>query len=666
MTLHRGLLRLVLGLAFIAGWIAVFGPATFRFATPVVQTLNPAEIASNGPNSYYVVLKQSASSPLLEIGGDSPKQPWGSALDVIENGIKLGPAHTMHGSIASIGKGRYSHWDSGEESTIIFSTSDNTDPRSNGRTYMVVAQPQVSMLLFVLVVLPLSALILQWLLSPWIGYLTVALAATAAVAWLWLLSGHLALSPDSTTYTGWLALVPLGYPLFLSGIKAIFGTFTAASAVQISLTIGACLFLALAVARATGHRAAGFAALFVLLCYLPMLAIAGQLLSEALFVPLILVNVGAAIFLIAEPKIRYAMLLALTSALIMFVRPAGYFVPLGALFLTIAMASRFRWMLKWAVAPMIVLTAATLLINVAVRGNASPSMVGRNLFPHVAFLFEPGLVTGDRDFAIAIDEALKPHRTIYEKATSRIERYMYSMNDYNSRLSAMDRTVYAKLAAERKSASQAADADADYRRLERIYIRFFLDTIYQKPIGYLSLVRDQILGGWQLGVLLDWGPFAQTYITEANSKYQDNVNVIKNRKMPIGEEALLPNTAALESFPGQFIEFFEVQYKRLRAQRRIIYAIGAITLLAIPIAVLFGRRSRHWLALGYCGVIIHGSVLLTTAVTVFIPRYALPIDPLILIAGVIIADMLLLWAAKAIRILAGLRRPVGAPAGSHP
>ena len=322
-------------------------------------------------------------------------------------------------------------------------------------------------------------------------------------------------------------------------------------------------------------------------------------------------------------------------------------------------------MLKWAVAPMIVFTAASLLINVAVRGNASPSQVGRNLFPHVAFLFEPGLVTGpDREFAIVIDEALKPHRVNYDKATSRIERYIYSMNGFNSRLSATDKAVYAKLASEKKTAAQ--DAGADFRRLESIYVRFFMDTIYNKPIGYLSLVRDQILGGWQLGVLLDWGPFAQTYIAETSSKYRDGVDVIKNWKLPIREEALLPNTAALEGFPGQFIEFFEAQYKRIRAQRRLIYAIGAITLLAIPIAVLFGRRSRHWLALGYCGVIIHGSVLLTTAVTVFIPRYAIPVDPVILIAGVIIVDMLLSWAAWAIRILTGLRSPVDAPAGSHP
>ena len=81
--------------------------------------------------------------------------------------------------------------------------------------------------------------------------------------------------------------------------------------------------------------------------------------------------------------------------------------------------------------------------------------------------------------------------------------------------------------------------------------------------------------------------------------------------------------------------------------------IAIITLLAIPVALLAGRRSRHWLSLGYLGVIIHGSVLLTTTVTVFIPRYAMPIDPLILVSAVVLADMLFAFCRSAME---GLRK----------
>jgi hypothetical protein len=650
MKMRRHASRVLLGIVFIVSWFYVFGPAALPLVPSSVQVIAPQDIVSNGDNSYYAAFTEKSVWPALEIGVDSPVQPRGSNLSVFEDGRKLGPAHAMHADIAKIGGGRYSHWNAPDGSIVLFSASDNSDPRANGRRYTVVAPPQFSSLLFVVVVLPISMLVLQWLLSPWLVGGTLALAASAFVAWIWFFFGHLTLGPDSTTYTEWLPLVPLGYPLFLSGIKFLFGSLAAASAVQVTLTGAASLFVAFSIAKFSGRQAAGFAALLMLLCCLPMFSAAGLLLSEALFVPLLLLNIGAAIYLIAEPRPLYAILLALTASLIMFVRPAGYFAPLGVAFLTIACASSFRWLAKWAITPMVAFIVATLLINLAVRGSASPSQVGRILFPHVAFLFDPGSVTGlDREFALVVDEALKPHRAGYRKAIRLADRFIYSMNDYNPRLLATDKAIYATLEAGNKSGS--SDALANFRRLDSIYVRLFVSTIYNRPIDYLWLVRDQILGAWQLSILLDPGPFAQTYTAVATDNYQEGAQLIKAWKLPLSEQALLPNSAAFDKFPGHFIDFFETLYKRIRSQRWLFYTIGVVTLLAMPIAACFRRRSKHWMALGYCGVIIHGSMLLTAAVTVFIPRYAWPVDPVILVAGVIIVDGLLSWGWAAMRQL---------------
>jgi hypothetical protein len=65
---------------------------------------------------------------------DNPN--WSSTLIVYENGKKLGPAHTQHQDIRDNGSGRYSHW-GGDPETLYFSSSDNTDPRTNGRNYEV-------------------------------------------------------------------------------------------------------------------------------------------------------------------------------------------------------------------------------------------------------------------------------------------------------------------------------------------------------------------------------------------------------------------------------------------------------------------------------------------------------------------------------------------------
>jgi len=54
-----------------------------------------------------------------------------SKLRVFENGVELGPAHTQHVTIQASGGGRFSHW----YSSLYFSASDNSDPRTNGRNY---------------------------------------------------------------------------------------------------------------------------------------------------------------------------------------------------------------------------------------------------------------------------------------------------------------------------------------------------------------------------------------------------------------------------------------------------------------------------------------------------------------------------------------------------
>lgn len=58
-------------------------------------------------------------------------QEGSSTLILLENDSPLAAQHATHDEIRVLGRGRYSHW--GRH--IYFSSSDNTDPRRNGRTY---------------------------------------------------------------------------------------------------------------------------------------------------------------------------------------------------------------------------------------------------------------------------------------------------------------------------------------------------------------------------------------------------------------------------------------------------------------------------------------------------------------------------------------------------
>lgn len=95
--------------------------------------LPASAIASRSGVSYTTALTAS-SSWLFENLTDSLDKPNQSKTEVFEDDKPLGPAHTNHQDIDRVGSGRYSHWGT----TLYFSTSDNSDPRINGRVYKAV------------------------------------------------------------------------------------------------------------------------------------------------------------------------------------------------------------------------------------------------------------------------------------------------------------------------------------------------------------------------------------------------------------------------------------------------------------------------------------------------------------------------------------------------
>ncbi len=57
-----------------------------------------------------------------------------SQLELYEDGRPLGPARALHAAIREQGGGRYSHW---TRTSLYLSTSDGSDPRTNGRVYAI-------------------------------------------------------------------------------------------------------------------------------------------------------------------------------------------------------------------------------------------------------------------------------------------------------------------------------------------------------------------------------------------------------------------------------------------------------------------------------------------------------------------------------------------------
>ena len=76
--------------------------------------------------------------PASMIAGDSPASADAPTL-LLEDDRLLGPGHALHDDIRAAGGGHYSHW----QSALYLSTSDNSDPNTNGRTYTAVSLRRV-------------------------------------------------------------------------------------------------------------------------------------------------------------------------------------------------------------------------------------------------------------------------------------------------------------------------------------------------------------------------------------------------------------------------------------------------------------------------------------------------------------------------------------------
>ena len=91
-------------------------------------TLNVATAKSDTGAAYNLVRT-------FGIRPDSGASPAASTLRLFENGLELGSSHSAHANIRDLGAGRFSHWTDGATESLYFSASDNSDPRSNGKSY---------------------------------------------------------------------------------------------------------------------------------------------------------------------------------------------------------------------------------------------------------------------------------------------------------------------------------------------------------------------------------------------------------------------------------------------------------------------------------------------------------------------------------------------------
>jgi hypothetical protein len=124
--------------------------------------IRPDRIGKEQGFAYITTLP---AIPSFFIASDDLDHPDRSSAVVLENRVRLGPAHSQHEIIRVKGRGSFSKWNRG----LYFSTSDNSDPRTNGRAYSlrVDFQPGRNALLLLLGLLVLCGALHRSDLSRW-------------------------------------------------------------------------------------------------------------------------------------------------------------------------------------------------------------------------------------------------------------------------------------------------------------------------------------------------------------------------------------------------------------------------------------------------------------------------------------------------------------------
>ena len=133
---RRAMLRRGVAIALIALWgIFTLSWLGLAITKPTVEGVIPAAAITHGVgNRYEAPLKKAVGvTGASLLPSDGAMVQGESNLRVYENQREIGPAHARHDEVAELGGGRFSHWDR----VLVFSTPDNSDPRTNGRIYSV-------------------------------------------------------------------------------------------------------------------------------------------------------------------------------------------------------------------------------------------------------------------------------------------------------------------------------------------------------------------------------------------------------------------------------------------------------------------------------------------------------------------------------------------------
>jgi hypothetical protein len=142
-------IALLLLVGLVHGFIGTFIFLPERNDVMIYQVVDANGQSASGPCSLGADKTIELKRPFSRLGeygftvsslsqfrdqSDDPAHPNRSLAILCEDRTPIGAGHSAHAEVSSKGNGNYSHWSGG----LYFSSSDNSDPNTNGRRYKLV------------------------------------------------------------------------------------------------------------------------------------------------------------------------------------------------------------------------------------------------------------------------------------------------------------------------------------------------------------------------------------------------------------------------------------------------------------------------------------------------------------------------------------------------
>ena len=571
-----------------------------------------------------------------------------SRASLKEDGVDIGRAHWDHAGIARDGGGRFSHWGHPLGQRVYLSSSDGSDPRFNGRLYALELQMLPPVWLLVL-----AGALLGWLggraAARWIVPTAVLASIGLGAAWISIFWGAVLISPDSAAYMTFHHWYPLGYPTFILIVSRAIG-YLALPPVQLLLLIVSSAFLSLSVSRTTKSPIVGALSLFVFLSYAPLLVYSGYILSEALYATLLFGFLGFGIRFLVQFRPIDAAAFALMAVMCWAVRPSGTFLLLVIAYVAALLMPqvRLKTIIAWMVLPTIAATSLVLVAHHLVRGPGPPSQAGRVLFGQVAFLFDPAdTAPEDRRVAEEIGKSLAPHRSEFEAQGSWLDRHSFATNNYAQRVTDVDRILYSL-------------ENLSFAEGEAILMKFSRIAIKNRLASYAQWVAEDILWVWSTKVLYSIRSGPENELSDYRLNEAGRRALIERFDLALTEDQVSVDNHAAAGPAGQFIDLVRRCFALVFTLPGLVPFLGVLLL----VAAIVGPFSTSILlrTLGLIGATVHLSVAMTSAATLFLVRYALPTDPLVIVGLILMIHGLVVWFRRRRRDQLDGKRPGETPA----